>query len=121
MNKTQIVKTNNKELFFKCALISAVLTIFVAFAAANGLLPVLAGGNDATGYVLTEVKDLLTSAATIVGAVIAAWGIFQMILAFRREDSEGISKQITTVVVGALLIGFGLGVGELIDNLSTQV
>ena len=38
---------------------------------------------------------------------------FQAIMAFRREDSEGISKQITTVIVGAVLVGFSFVVGPL--------
>lgn len=120
MNKTQIVKTNNKELFFKCSLIALVLTIFVTFAASNGMLVALAG-NGAVNTVVNNVTNLIKTAAIIVGAVIAAWGIFQMILAFRREDSEGISKQITTVVVGALLIGFGATVQSLLNTLMAGI
>lgn len=71
----------------------------------------MTGLNTAMGYVMT----VLTTAARWVGAVISAWGIFQIIMAMRREDSEAISKQIMTVVVGAVLIAFGIAAPNIIN------
>ena len=64
------------------------------------------------------VTNILATAAKYVGAVISAWGIFQIIMAMRREDSEAISKQIMTVVVGAALVAFGFAAPGLIDTLA---
>ena len=113
-------KSNRMYKFFAVAML-------IAFCLCTAVLPCFAAGtggiqpaqmntqglNTAMGYVLT----VLTSAAKWVGAVISAWGIFQIIMAMRREDSEAISKQIMTVVVGAVLIAFGLAAPQLISTL----
>lgn len=120
----------NSQRFHKLMVVAFVLlfclatTVMPCFAAgtggagdsATGIQPVemeMAGLNQAMGYVLT----ILTTAAKWVGAVISAWGVFQIIMAMRREDSEAISKQIMTVVVGAVLIAFGLAAPQLISTL----
>ena len=102
-----------------------VVAMMIVFCLCASVLPCFAGNvqpvemnmtglNTAMGYVLA----VLTSAAKWVGAVISAWGIFQIIMAMRREDSEAISKQIMTVVVGAVLIAFGLAAPQLINTLA---
>ena len=57
--------------------------------------------------VMNIVVDIITKAALYIGIIITLWGVFQIILALRREDSEGISKQITTIVVGGALTALG--------------
>jgi ethanolamine transporter EutH len=115
MNKNQMVKTNKKEMFTRYALLAFALTAFVAFATAVGILPAFAGQVNLTGLdsVMNIVIDIITKAALYIGIIIILWGVFQIVLAFRREDSEGISKQITTIVVGGVLTGFGAVAGPL--------
>lgn len=112
MSETQIVKSNNRNTMFgKFALIALAITVIMAFFASIGILPVFAGNvtisTGALDQVMNVVITVIGKAALYIGIVIVLWGVFQIVLAFRREDSEGISKQITTVVVGGVLITFG--------------
>jgi uncharacterized membrane protein YedE/YeeE len=100
--------------FFSIALMMA---LFVAFAAAPGMLSVNA---DTLDEIMDIVIGVISDAAFYIGIVIVLWGAFQIILAFRREDSEGISKQITTVVVGGVLVGFGSIADELYTALKGE-
>ena len=105
-----LTKKSNVEAFKKICLIALVACFFVTFAMAIGVIPSFAAGTpdtDALDRVMDTVISIVSTAALYIGIVIVLWGVFQIILAFRREDSEGISKQITTVVVGAVLTGFG--------------
>jgi uncharacterized membrane protein YedE/YeeE len=114
MNKKQTLTTNTKkEMFCRYGLLALVLTVFVAFAASVGILPVLAEDGDVLKEVVNIVIDIIGNAALYIGIIIILWGAFQIILAFRREDSEAISKQITTIVVGGVLVGFGALAGQL--------
>lgn len=74
-------------------------------------------GTGAVETVMDTVIQIIGTASLYIGIIISLWGIFQIILAMRREDSEGISKQITTIVVGAVLIGLGAGLPALKDTL----
>ena len=104
-----LTKKSNAEAFKKICLIALVACFFVTFAMAIGVVPSFAANPDtgALDSVMDTVISIVSTAALYIGIVIVLWGVFQIILAFRREDSEGISKQITTVVVGAVLTGFG--------------
>ena len=95
------------------------MVLFLMLCAATGVMPMNAIAIETTGVetVMDFVVGIVGTAAKYVGAAISLWGIFQIIMAFRREDSEGISKNIISVVVGALLIAFGLGAGEVMGML----
>ena len=99
--------TKMKNFFNRYALSAFVLTAFYALMVGTGVMPVFAaGGNAALEGVMEVVMDVIGNAAFYIGLVIVLWGVFQIVLAFRREDSEAIGKQITTVVVGGVLVGF---------------
>ena len=104
-----LTKASSASMLKKICLIALVATFFVTFAVAMGIVPSFAAAVDtgALDSVMDTVIGIVSTAALYIGIVIVLWGVFQIILAFRREDSEGISKQITTVVVGAVLTGFG--------------
>ena len=107
--RNSLLKSNNKM---------AKLTVFgfmLMAALASTMMPVFA--IDALSAVVGIVLDIVTKAGLYIGAIITVWGVFQIILAMRREDSEGISKQITTIVVGAILVGFGLTAESLLGAL----
>lgn len=109
MNKNQMTLANNRSNKAKrFMLIAMVMMMAMAMTVAPALSIVSANvvNNTTMQSLLNTVVTLVSTAAAYVGVVIIIWGVFQMILAFRREDSEGISKQITTVVVGGVLIGF---------------
>lgn len=118
MNKNQntLTNCNRRAQFTRFALVALVMTMFVAFAAAPGMMTVLA--TDALDNVMDIVISIISRAALYIGIVIVLWGVFQIVLAFRREDSEGISKQITTVVVGGVLVGFGAIAESLYEALT---
>jgi hypothetical protein len=99
----------------KMALIAMVMVLFVFFTVAPGMTA-FAGG-DALELVMEKVLEVISSAALYVGIVICLWGAFQVIMALRREDSEGVSKQIITIVVGGVLIGFRFAIPGLYDSL----
>lgn len=96
-----------------------VVCLMVAMCICSTLMPCFAlGGNPpALEAAIDAVMDIVTLAARWVGAIISLWGVFQIIMAMRREDSEAISKQIMTVVVGAVLIAFGFGARDLLDTI----
>ena len=104
-----LTENKNRNVFTKICLIALVAVFFVTFAMSVGIVPAFADDIDTTALntVMNTVVDIVATAALYIGIVIVLWGVFQIVLAFRREDSEGISKQITTVVVGAVLTGFG--------------
>lgn len=113
MQKHSIARENNAAKSMKVAL---VVTMVMGIAAASGILPAFAA-DAALGQVMNIVINIVTTAAKYIGAVIALWGFFQIVLAFRREDSEAISKQIVTIVVGGILVGFGIFVPEILGAL----
>lgn len=120
--KTQTTLTNSRrEKFVRYGIIAIALMAFFAFATISGMLPAFADNVDintgALDSVMHVVLQIITKAALYIGIVIVLWGVFQIVLAFRREDSEGISKQITTVVVGAVLVGFGAFANPLYNTL----
>ena len=63
--------------------------------------------------IMSTIVSLMAAIAKYVGGVIGLWGVIQIVLGFRREDSEAISKNITVVIVGAVLIGVGLSANTL--------
>jgi hypothetical protein len=119
MSKNQTLLTNNKrDRIIHFGVIALVIALFISIATTSGMLPVLAAAGALDG-VMDIVIDIISDAAFYIGIVIVLWGVFQIILAFRREDSEGISKQITTVVVGGVLVGFGSIANTLYGALKT--
>ena len=123
MNQNLIAKSGDrKAMLKKFALIALVLTAFTALLASTGMLPALAANVSTTALdsVMDIVIDVIGKAALYIGIVIVLWGVFQIVLAFRREDSEGISKQITTVVVGGVLVTFGALAKSLYTTLKAQ-
>lgn len=84
-----------------------VIAMMIAMFVCGSVMPAFALDTSGVDTVMDTVIQILSTAALYVGVIISLWGVFQIILAMRREDSEAISKQIMTVVVGAVLIGFG--------------
>lgn len=119
MNKGQtLTSINRREQLTRFGLAALVMAVFIAFTIASGVLPAFAdielGGLDT---VMDIVVTIISKAALYVGIVIILWGVFQIVMALRREDSEAIGKQITTVVVGGVLVGFGAIAESLYSNL----
>lgn len=105
-NTTSLTTMQRKETVKKFAIAAAIAMGFAALTLAPGMMAFAVDGK--VNAIVAEVIKLITSVAKAAGLIIALWGAFQCIMAFRREDSEGISKQITTIIVGAILAGFGL-------------
>ena len=122
MKKNQTLASRFGENLKHYGLIALAIAVLVALVASTGIGPALAGdGETALAAVMGVVVGIVKTAATAIGAVIVLWGVFQIVLAFRREDSEGISKQITTVVVGTILCGFGIFVDDLLEVMGVDV
>ena len=49
--------------------------------------------------------EVVCNISKYLGIVIVVYGVFQFVLAFARDDSEAVSRGITVLVVGALLLG----------------
>ena len=119
------LSANKTERFIRVALIGlAMLLIFATLFTVTTpelFAKGVAVNNAALDGVMNTVLGIIQTASKYVGAVIVLWGVFQIIMALRREDSEAIGKQITTVVVGAVLLGFGLTAQQLFNSiLSTK-
>lgn len=119
MKKNQNLTTRFGEQMKHFGLIALAMAVLSALALSVGIAPAMAA--DALGAVLGVVVGIVETAGTVIGAVIVIWGVFQIVLAFRREDSEGISKQITTVVVGTILVGFGIFIDDLLSAMGVDV
>lgn len=52
-----------------------------------------------------NIVKIISHAAKYVGIVVSISGIFQFILAFMHEDVERRARSITTIVMGAMLVG----------------
>lgn len=97
-------QTQKGRMFFATLLIA----VLASFAIGTGILPVAASSGALNQVMDIVINDIISVAAKFIGVIIVLWGVFQIILSLRREDSEGISKNITTVVVGGVLVGFGV-------------
>lgn len=102
--KNNLTTNKKQNVLNKFVMVALMVAFAVAFAATPAVSFVAAGALDT---VMDKIIEIISTAALYIGIVIVLWGVFQIVLAFRREDSEGISKQITTVVVGGVLTGFG--------------
>lgn len=124
MTQTQIA-TENKKNWIRFGLVAMLFTCFFALMTYGGVAELFATGAGAAGQINTDplktvmdtVIAIITTAALYVGIVIILWGVFQIVMAMRREDSEAISKQITTIVVGAVLISLKFIIPALYDSL----
>jgi uncharacterized membrane protein HdeD (DUF308 family) len=113
-NKTKWI---SKQTVIRSIAIVGVL-ILAALFISGSISPAFAVNKTGVNEAMKYVIDILVTAAKYVGAVIALWGIFQIILALRREDSEGVSKQIITVVVGGALTGLGFVIPKVYNALA---
>ena len=90
------------------------------------LVPVLAGNElidldkGATEKVMKFFVDVVSKIAKYVGLALALWGIINAVLAYRREDSEGIISNVKLLIVGAVLITVGFGTDQIYSRLNTQ-
>ena len=132
MNKKQILtKYNQHNAITRIFAIALLFFVCFSLATTTGIAPVFASGagggaggaaidTTAIDTVMDTIIDIIGTAALYIGIVIALWGVFQIVMALRREDSEGIGKQITTVVVGGVLIGFGAFADSIYQSLKTS-
>ena len=53
-----------------------------------------------------NMAEIIIKIAFYVGAIVAISGIFQLVLAYKDDNSDGQTRAVRLVVVGAVLIGF---------------
>lgn len=127
MSKNQTTLTSKRDQWMRYGIVALTIACFLTFAMTAGIMPAFAADIDTSGTdtalenVMGVIVDIITKAAMYIGGAIVLWGVFQIVLAFRREDSEGISKQITTVVVGSILVGFGAFAKKLLGLLGVNL
>lgn len=80
-----------------------------------------ADSNGTLNQIVGTVVGIVKTAALYIGIIVVIWGVFQIILAMRREDSEGISKQVTTIVIGSLLVAFGAFINKILSALGVGI
>lgn len=61
---------------------------------------------DTTTDVMNKIKDLVYKIFKYIGFILVIWGVGQLILAFKNEDSDSKSRAIMSIVAGAALFGF---------------
>lgn len=52
-----------------------------------------------------ELIEILSTLSMYLGMVIVVFGVFNVVLAFTQDDSERVSRSVSTLVIGSLLIG----------------
>ena len=125
------MKTKNAAMLREKPLFSTwqIVAIMMLFALTMGA--VLFGGEVVPALAL-EVKDgaidtVMNFFVTVVGKIalyvgigVAIWGIVNAVLAYRREDSEGIINNVKLLIVGAILIGVGAGMQSIYNTLKAS-
>lgn len=61
---------------------------------------------DTTTGVMNKIKDLVYKIFKYIGFILVIWGVGQLILAFKNEDSDSKSRAIMSIVSGVALFGF---------------
>lgn len=51
-----------------------------------------------------NIIDIISKMAIMVGVILGAWGVFQLVLAFKNDDPESKSRATQLIVVAAALI-----------------
>lgn len=117
-NENTIATSKSKQQARRIGTFALMMVMLFTLTVQTGVLPAFAATqNDTLNAVMQQVVDLVTTASLYIGIVIVIWGIFQVIMAFRREDSEAISKQFMTIAVGAILVTFGAFAEGIITSL----
>ena len=52
-----------------------------------------------------ELIEILSTMSMYLGMVIVVFGVFNVVLAFSQDDSERVSRSVSTLVIGSVLIG----------------
>lgn len=61
---------------------------------------------DTTTGIMHKIKNLVYKIFKYIGFILVIWGVGQLILAFKNEDSDSKSRAIMSIVAGAALFGF---------------
>lgn len=61
--------------------------------------------NEDATKMFSNMLEVVCNISKYLGIVIVVYGIFQFVLAFSRDDSEAVSRGLSVLVVGAILLG----------------
>ena len=53
-----------------------------------------------------NMAEIIVKLAFYVGAMVAIYGVFSMILAYKDDNADGQTRAIRLIIVGVMLIGF---------------
>lgn len=121
MKKTKLQKVQ-EMCTTKNFLIFSIVAIIVFSFMFMMIVPIFANNsNNTLNQIVGTVVGIVKTAALYIGIIVVIWGVFQIILAMRREDSEGISKQVTTIVIGSLLVAFGAFIDDILGALGVSI
>lgn len=88
----------------------------LAYASAAGLgtaaavMPVAlasSGNGIQTSNILKSLLQYVFKIFRYIGLILVAWGIGQLVLAFKNDDADSKSRAIMTIVAAAMLFGLG--------------
>lgn len=102
VKKLEGVVFRGRELFMAVmAALAASYMMYPATASASG------GGAGGGSYTtaITNLKTVLLTITTPVGAVLLVWGIIRFAISFQKMDQNGEYQAIYTVVAGGVLLG----------------
>jgi predicted PurR-regulated permease PerM len=73
---------------------------------------------EAATQMLSTMVEIISNVARYIGIVVMVFGIFNFVLAFRDENSEGLARGVSTLVVGGVLMGFSVIVPMILGGMS---
>ena len=87
-------------------------------------------GNSNTKKIIGNVLGYVMAIFRYIGYVLAAWGVGQLVLAFKNDDADSKSRAIMTIVAAVALVGIGVlmkliigdnGITSYMDNAADQL
>ena len=102
VKKLEGVVFRGRELFM--AVMAALAAGYMMYPATASAAGGGAGGGSYT-TAITNLKTVLLTITTPVGAVLLVWGIIRFAISFQKMDQNGEHQAIYTVVAGGVLLG----------------
>ena len=53
-----------------------------------------------------NMADIIIKLAFYIGAIVAIYGVFSMVMAYKDENADGQTRAIRLIIVGVMLVGF---------------
>lgn len=85
------------------------------------IMPVAADVDDTAGEVVGEILKFVCTIFRYIGIVLLAWGIGQLVLAFKNEDADSKSRAIMLIIVSIVLVALKSALKAILNTVDKDV